>query len=204
MYSGSPSRFSLARPSNTRANHGESRRRDLKRLLTTATEHPVAALLEPLAPRCHRSSVPLAPSTFFGGSGDDVFRDAVVAPDGSVYLAGASLSTAATGLSLPPGGYDVSPNGGGDALIVRLSADLSTVLAATYLGGSGWEKNTYGLALDAAGDVYVAGETRSSDFPTTSGAYQRSFGGGVADGFVAKLSGDLSTLRYATYLGGSG
>src|SRR5688500_613374 len=56
--------------------------------------------------------------TLFGGSGDDVFRDGVVASDGSVYLAGSSVS-GDVGPMLPSGGYDRTPNGNGDGLVVR-------------------------------------------------------------------------------------
>jgi hypothetical protein len=73
---------------------------------------------------------------------------------------------------------------------------------STLLGGSG---SDYGLrvALDASGNVCVAGGTASADFPTTAGAFQRSFGGGTFDAFVTKLSPNGASLVLSSYLGGN-
>jgi hypothetical protein len=80
-----------------------------------------------------------------------------------------------------------------------LTIDPSLVYS-TYLGGSGDEGN--GIALDAAGNAYVTGESQSSDFRTTAGALQTTFGGNI-DAFVSKLNSRGSALVYSTYLGGS-
>ncbi|MGI8549818.1 MAG: SBBP repeat-containing protein, partial [Dehalococcoidia bacterium] len=72
---------------------------------------------------------------------------------------------------------------------------------STYLGGGGNNKGQ-DIAVDGAGDAYVTGWTYSATFPTTPGAFQRSFGG-YGDAFVAKLNPGGSALLYATYLGGS-
>jgi hypothetical protein len=72
---------------------------------------------------------------------------------------------------------------------------------STYLGGSGSEQ-TASAAVDAAGAVYIAGTTSSTDFPTVN-PYQPAAGSGVYDAFVAKLDPSGSALVYATYLGGS-
>jgi hypothetical protein len=79
---------------------------------------------------------------------------------------------------------------------------IDPVLAySTYLGGSA-DESSLGIAVDSAGNAYVAGGTTSSDFPTTPGAYQTTCAPcGVA--FVTKLNADGSTLVYSTYLGGS-
>jgi hypothetical protein len=73
---------------------------------------------------------------------------------------------------------------------------------STYLGGAG-DDNGRDVAADAAGYVYVSGYTSSADFPT-AGAFQSGYAGGLADGFVAKLSPNGSGLVYASYFGGSG
>jgi hypothetical protein len=72
---------------------------------------------------------------------------------------------------------------------------------STYLGGSSFDA-IQAVAADASGDSYVGGDTQSSDFPTTPGAFQATFHGGH-DAFVAKLSADGAALLYSTYLGGS-
>jgi hypothetical protein len=77
---------------------------------------------------------------------------------------------------------------------------IDPLLASTFIGGSSWEI-PYALALDAAGNVFVTGETWSIDFPTTSGAYDTTRN--HSDIFVSKLDSNLSTLIASTYIGGS-
>jgi len=77
---------------------------------------------------------------------------------------------------------------------------------STYLGGSD-EDWAGGIAVDADGNAYVTGYTRSTDFPTTTGAFQPTHSGGAFvsdDAFVTKLNSSGSALIYSTYLGGSG
>ena len=83
----------------------------------------------------------------------------------------------------------------------RLTIDPS-LSYSTYLGGSGFDVGE-GIAVDSSGNAYVTGETASSDFPTTAGAFETTYGGGD-DAFVTKLNGSGSALIYSTYLGGSG
>jgi len=80
------------------------------------------------------------------------------------------------------------------------SYDLGFV---TYMGGNQWER-IQSVFVDANGYIYVGGTTKSSNFPTTAGAYdRRGTGSGVNDGFVAKLSPDGTRLIWSTYLHGS-
>jgi len=74
---------------------------------------------------------------------------------------------------------------------------------STYLGGA---QPDYGfsIAVDAAGQAYVAGQAESSAFPVTSGAFQLTNHGGVSDCFVSKLNAAGNALKYSTLLGGSG
>jgi hypothetical protein len=139
--------------------------------------------------------------TYVGGSGDDFPRGGLVL-DGqdNVYVVGTSGSRdfATTRDSLQP-----ALSGPKDSAVVKLSADGSRLLAGTLLGGSGHDDAIMGARLDAAGDLYVAGHTQSDDFPVTPGAAQPRRGG-QSDCYLARLSGDLRRLVYATYLGGSG
>ena len=76
----------------------------------------------------------------------------------------------------------------------------TSLVYSTYLGGADDDRG-YRVSLDAAGNVYVAGQTQSADFPVAS-AMQSTFGGG-SDAFVTKLN-TSSAVIYSTYLGGSG
>ncbi|MBI2322917.1 MAG: SBBP repeat-containing protein [Chloroflexi bacterium] len=101
------------------------------------------------------------------------------------------------------GAFERTYNGGGnDAFVAKLSADGSALVYGTYLGGSGQDVAN-AIAVDAAGNAYVAGWAISADFPTTAGAFDRTYGGSGGDAFVVKLDTTGSALAYATYLGGS-
>src|SRR5262249_27753766 len=75
---------------------------------------------------------------------------------------------------------------------------------STFVGGSSEDQGD-GIALDAAGNAYLTGQTSSGNFPTTPGAFQPTFGGGgSADTFVTILNAAGSAQGYSTYLGSSG
>ena len=85
--------------------------------------------------------------------------------------------------------------------VAELDATGSGLAYSTFLGGNDWDWGL-GITVDNLGSAYVVGFTRSTDFPTTAGAYSRTYNGGE-DAFVAKLDTDGTALEYATYLGGS-
>src|SRR5207249_9413886 len=91
-----------------------------------------------------------------------------------------------------------------DAFVVKLNSAFTARTYSTYLGGTTGDDAGRGIAVDATGNAYVTGFTASTDFPTTPGAFQTAFGGGVFDAFVVKLNPAGSVLLYGTYLGGSG
>ena len=132
----------------------------------------------------------LLASTFLGGSGDDVGRPTVIDSSGNIYVAG---YTGSTNFSTTTGAYRTSLGGSQDAFISKLSGDLKSLLASTYLGGSDNDAVIEGssINLDSSGNIYVVGRTRSSDFPTTSGVYDTSYNGSY-DTFIAKLDSTLS------------
>jgi hypothetical protein len=136
-------------------------------------------------------------STFLGGSVNEDARHIALDSAGAAYVCG---DTSSAGFPTTTGAYDETHNGGSyDAFVVKLSPDGSSLNYGTLLGGSGTD---YGLALalDADGSPYVCGYTASTDFPTTAGAYDTTHNG-VADVYVARLSADLSALRYSTLMG---
>ena len=141
----------------------------------------------------------LLASTYLGGSNDDHAYSMVLDGDGNVYVTGWTLSS---NFPITTGAYDTSYNGLYDAFISKLSGDLKTLLASTYLGGN---SNDYAnsIALDADGNIFVAGGTFSSNFPTTTGAYDTSYNRS-SDAFVSKFNKNLTTLLASTFLGGIG
>jgi uncharacterized repeat protein (TIGR01451 family) len=139
-------------------------------------------------------------STYLGGSGLD--RPAGIAVDaaGSAYVTGVTRSADfPTANALRP-----ARAGSSDYFVCKLSPGGNAIVYATYLGGSGDDSGLRGgIAVDAAGNAYVAGATSSTDFPVTAGALSTT-AGGQGDAFLAKLDATGSTLLYSTYLGGSG
>ncbi|MBW2622633.1 MAG: hypothetical protein JRD68_06985, partial [Deltaproteobacteria bacterium] len=144
---------------------------------------------------------PLLESTFLGGSGWDVAESMVLDQDGNVFITG---GTDSANFPVTVGGPF---QGTDDVFVSKLSSDLSTILASTYLGGSG-EDGGSGIILNISGDVFVVGEAGSSgtdisDFPTTSGVFDETYNGGSEDVFVARFDRDSLTLLASTFLGGS-
>ena len=145
---------------------------------------------------------PLLQTTYVGGSGDDQANALAVDAAGNVLIAGSTTSVNFPGTA---GGAQPANSGGGnsDAFVARLSSNLTTLVQATYLGGSGNDGAT-SIALDASGNVLIAGSTKSVNFPGTAGGAQAASGGGQEDAFVARLSSNLTTLVQTTYIGGNG
>src|SRR5688572_8189874 len=140
-------------------------------------------------------------STYLGGSGGAAAW-AVAVNNGHAYVAG---STASNDFPTTPGAFQTTAGGGLDVFVAKLNPSGSGLIYSTYLGGEGQDDDLGGgIAVDAAGNAYVAGHTKSLQFPTTAGAFQPAYGGGLWDGFVAKLNANGSALVYSTYLGGSG
>ena len=141
----------------------------------------------------------LLASTFLGGSERDHGGAIAIDQNGNIYAAG---HTDSSDFPITTGAYDTSYGGYGDAFVSKLNSDLTNLLASTYLGGSSDEWGN-SIVLDPDGNVFLAGDTESSDFPSTPSAYDISFNGVNSDTFVSKLNSDLTNLLSSTYLGGT-
>lgn len=158
-------------------------------------------------------------STYLGGSSNEMPHSLVVDANNNLIIAGKSASN---NYPTNSGSYDPSHNGGFDIILTKLNADATQLLGSTYVGGSGDDgvnmnadffsqtalKHNYGddarseVVVDNAGNIYMAGNTRSTGFPTTPGAMKTSLGG-LQDGVFLKFNPNLSTLLYSTFIGGS-
>ena len=145
-------------------------------------------------------------STYLGGSDNEDGRGVAVDAGGNAYVTGM------TGSANFPTQNPYQPSLGGgfasyytDAFVTKLNSTGSGLIYSTYLGGSGSEEGN-GIAVDAVGNAYVTGGTRSSNFPTQN-PFQASHAPyelGSSDAFVTKLNSAGSGLVYSTYLGGNG
>ncbi len=135
-------------------------------------------------------------STLLGGMSNDWGNAIAVDSSGNAYIAGDTLST-----DFPING-PLQPSNGGlqDAFVTKLSSTGAMVFS-TYLGGS-QNEHAGGIAVDATGNVYVAGGTFSTNFPTKSPL--QSANGGGQDAFVTKIAAGGASLVYSSYLGGTG
>jgi uncharacterized protein (TIGR03437 family) len=150
-------------------------------------------------------------STLLGGGTEGAGRIAVDAAGEAVVTGATSSSTfpvtanafqsaPVTGCSPPV--LSIGVETGGDAFVTKLAADGGSLVYSTLLGGSCGSSGV-GIAVDAKGNTWVTGATDSPDFPVTPDALQRTPGGDVYDGFVARFDSG-GVLQYATYLGGAG
>ena len=149
-------------------------------------------------------------STYLGSQLSQPSAGSGIAVDssGRAYVTGStSASDFPTKAPAPATPFQASPGdttGAGDAFVAKLNPDASTgsdsLVYSTYLGGSDADAGV-GIAVDQAGDAYVTGNTRSSDFPTLNPFQSANTGNG--DVFVTKLNPTGSALVYSTYLGGS-
>jgi len=169
----------------------------------------------------NQNGTALLGSTYIGGSGNDginynnaqatsnlaydsllrnygdQFRGEVMVDDlGNCYVATCSKST-----DFPiVNGFGNTIQGGQAGVVLKFNQDLSVLEWSTFLNGENKDA-AYALKVDTDHNVFVAGGTSSTTFPTTSGAYQTTYGGGIADGFMCKISNNGSTLLHASFIG---
>ncbi len=153
----------------------------------------------------------IAYSTFLGGyntsvaigASQDTTNGITVDSAGNAYVVGFTDSMAPSPFPTSAGALQTTFGGGArDGFVTKLNASGGLVYS-TYLGGS-LEDRATDVEVDSSGNAYVSGFTVSTQFPTTTGARQTTYGGGNRDGFIAKLNPAGTALVYSSYLGGSG
>jgi YD repeat-containing protein len=144
-------------------------------------------------------------STYLGGSLNDEGLAVAVDGSGNAYVTG---RTASTDFPTANALYSTFRGGPTDAFVTKLSADGSTLLYSTYLGGnSGGGSGAdvgYGIAVDADGNAYVTGNTQSQDFPTFHPLQDHLGRINGSNAFLTKFNARGSALLYSSYLGGTG
>ncbi|MBI2270868.1 MAG: gliding motility-associated C-terminal domain-containing protein [Bacteroidetes bacterium] len=131
--------------------------------------------------------------------GDDARGEIIVDKTGDCYVASCTKS-----LNFPvtAGAYKTTYAGGGqDGCVFKLNSGLTALTWSTFLGGTA-DDAVFGLTLDNANNVYVAGGTMSSDFPVTSGVLNTTYKGSI-DGFVSIVKNNGTALMASTYIGTS-
>ena len=154
---------------------------------------------------CCATTVPVTTfGTVFGAPGGQNVGVAVAVDpaDGDVIIAGYTTSSTLPGTA---NAYQptkaAGPTGNANVFVAKFGPSGTPLLWSTFLGGNTSDIPT-ALAVDAAGSIYVAGTTQSSNFPLSANPYLGTYPGGLA-GFAAKISADGHSLLYATYLPGT-
>jgi hypothetical protein len=150
-------------------------------------------------------------TTFLGGSSHETGAGIAVDGNGNAYVVGTTQSPdfpTTVGAFRRTGSAGNNP----DVFVSKLNATGKALVYSTFIGGSGFDFGR-GIAIDAGGNAYITGQTTSSNFPTTGGAFSRALhippncprcaSADNYDGFVAKLNAAGSGLSYSTYLGGT-
>ncbi len=141
-------------------------------------------------------------STFVGTPWSDVALALVIHPaSGEVYVAGYTGSGTFPGAA---GGAQSASGGSPDGFVSRFNAALTVLHQSTFVGGSGGDFVRALAIHPASGEVIVAGETDSANFPGTTGGAQTTYGGGTDDAFIARFNAALTVRHQSTFLGGAG
>jgi hypothetical protein len=150
-------------------------------------------------------------STYLGGYGVDNGNDIAVDANRDIYVAGNTASGNFPTLNAYQAAFNPGTSAAyTDAYLFKLSSTGSTLIYSTFLGGDNHDGTSdttshgAGLAIDTAGRAYVAGYTRSQNFPVQDAIqFNNASDGPAYDCFVTVFNSDGSSLYYSTYLGGT-
>ncbi len=125
------------------------------------------------------------------GDGYDFHPRAVIDSSNNIYL---STNSNSSNFPVTDDSYLANEAGYYDIALIKLSSDLSAMLASTYLGGSeGGDMYGVGMDFDASGNFYISGQTFSPDFPTTPGVYKPVNETYISDYFITGFTNDLTS-----------
>lgn len=158
----------------------------------------IGGIQEVFVTKINPSGTGLVYSTVLAGGNAEDSYSILLDSSNRAYVAGLTTSSS---FPVTSGAYDTSQNGGIDVFIARLNAGGSALDFATFLGGSG-DEIALDVELDSANNIYFTGQSNSTNFPTTSDAYDTTANGNH-DIILGKLNPTASTLLYGSYLGGS-
>ncbi len=131
-----------------------------------------------------------------GGNGADDNYDVRIAANGDVFVCGST--TSANLLTLNPGsGASNSNNGSSDVFLFRINQDLSSLVWMRNYGGSGADRASIMLHDPVSGDLFVGGNTTSTNFPTASP--RQASRGGTSAGFLQRLNGTTAATSWSSY-----
>ncbi len=139
-------------------------------------------------------------SSYIGGNGDEDNGSCLALDSsGSVIITG---NTTSFDFPVTSGALSSEFGGSKDVVVVKLSSDLSILIAAGYLGGTGTEYPA-ALAIDDNDNIFIAGSTFSPDLPVSDNAYDKTYdpSDSKSDAFIASVGSDLSKINSLTYLG---
>lgn len=124
--------------------------------------------------------------------------DVAVDAANNAYITGTAIS----GFPTTPGAFQ-PVSGGSDSFVTKMNPTGTALVYSTFLGGGPQSDSAFGIDIDAEGNAYVTGQTQSTGFPTTPGAFDTSYNG-TTDAFVTKFNSTGTALIYSTFLGSSG
>ncbi|MHA2096461.1 MAG: SBBP repeat-containing protein [Candidatus Hodarchaeales archaeon] len=136
-------------------------------------------------------------STFLGGSDADYSYSLAFTPSDEIWMTG---QTSSLDFPVSLDANDSSLTGSNDIFLTRFAANGTNVIYSTYIGGSSSD-SPGAITVDQNGDLWMTGQTQSSNFPTTLDAYDTTYGGSY-DAFLLKFAGNESKYLYSTYFGG--
>lgn len=138
-------------------------------------------------------------STFIGTGLSDQCYGLAVDGSGNAIITGLTESG---DFPTTDGAYSTTFSGVADVFITKMNSTGTDIIYSTFFGGTEYDLAN-GMQMDSDGNIYITGGTKSTDFPTTTGAASSTHNGGDYDSFVAKFANGGSSLLYSSYIGGS-